>query len=121
MVQFIFVDTATKTIPISWESIEESNVNNWLAALLPGLDEQYTVLVCTEPYSRPPVDERLMTITTNEAFVDEYHPVYTQVKQWQKTYTVTEKNAADKKAAVDIKENEANETTIPYEKRLKAT
>lgn len=44
------------------------------------------------------------------------------LKQWQITYSEPTPKAVDiQKKVVDLKENEANETIIPYEKRLKLT
>jgi hypothetical protein len=44
------------------------------------------------------------------------------LKQWQITYSEPTPKPIDvQKQAVDLKENEANETTIPYQQRLKLT
>lgn len=125
MDRFLVLNKETKAIVNPNLSYPPDRVEEWLSDLLDpqigGLDPSLEIVCVYEPYSIPPVDTRLVNIITTEVYSSINHPVYPSVKQWLITYTTQDKPVLDKKEAVDIQENQANETTIPYEKRLKST
>jgi hypothetical protein len=121
MAQFIFVDTATKLQIISRESIPDESAAQWITDVLPGLDPIYTLLAFNEPFARPNNDERINTIAIIEQYVNTSHPLYTQLKQWARTYTVTPKTTEEISAVIDDLEALANQSTIPTAKQLKYT
>jgi hypothetical protein len=118
--RFLVLDKTTKAV-INPNYIAAPDIQQWINDVLSNLDASLELVCEYEPYSYPPVEERLITVTTVEAYENTAHPTYPQVNQWLKTYVVTDKPVEDKKLAVDIVENQNNESTIPYEKRLKYT
>jgi hypothetical protein len=118
--RFLVLNRTTKEIT-NPNFLPGPDLQEWIESVVSGLNPTLELVCEYEPYGYPPVEERLITVTTVEAYENTAHPEHPEVKQWLKTYVTSDKPVADKKLAVDVVENENNESTIPYEKRLKYT
>ena len=124
---FVIVNATTKMAeqyPDTSGLITETQKLQWIDDMVNGggMNANQELVASNEPTVRPNVDENLLDIVETRAYANVAHPVYAMLKQWQITYSEPTPKAVDiQKKVVDLKENEANETTIPYEKRLKLT
>lgn len=124
---FVIVNATTKMAeqyPDTSGLITETQKLQWINDMINGggMNANQELVASNEPTVRPNVDENLLDIVETRAYANIVHPVYAMLKQWQITYSEPTPKAVDiQKKVVDLKENEANETTIPYEKRLKLT
>jgi hypothetical protein len=124
---FVIVNATTKMAeqyPDTSGLITETQKLQWIDDMVNGggMNANQELVASNEPTVRPNVDENLLDIVETRAYANVAHPVYAMLKQWQITYSEPTPKAVDiQKKVVDLKENEANETTIPYEKRMKLT
>jgi hypothetical protein len=124
---FVIVNATSKMAeqyPDTTGLITEAQKLQWINDMVNGggMNANQELVASNEPTVRPSVDENLLDIVETRAYANVSHPVYAMLKQWQITYSEPTPKAVDiQKKVVDLKENEANETTIPYEKMLKLT
>jgi hypothetical protein len=84
-----------------------------------GLGPNQELVASYEPFARPQVEERYILVSQVDTYANTAHPVYTMLKQWQRTYPQTDIVLADKLNAVDVVESQMNETCIPTLVQLK--
>jgi hypothetical protein len=124
---FVIVNASTKVAeqyPDTTGLVTEAQKLQWIDDMLNagGMNVNQELVASNEPTVRPSVEESLLEIVETRAYVNVAHPVYPTLKQWQITYSQPVPKAVEiQKLAVDLKENEANETAIPYQQRLKLT
>jgi hypothetical protein len=124
---FVIVNASTKVAeqyPDTTGLVTEAQKLQWIDDMINagGMNVNQELVASNEPTVRPSVEESLLEIVETRAYANIAHPVYTMLKQWQITYSEPTPKPIDvQKQAVDLKENEANETTIPYQQRLKLT
>jgi hypothetical protein len=122
---FVIVNASTKVAelyPDTTGLITEAQKLQWINDKLSpgGMNVNQELIASNEPTVKPSVEGRLLEIVETRAYANTTHPVYTMLKQWQITYSQpVPKNVEIQKKAVDLKENEATETTMPVEQRLK--
>jgi hypothetical protein len=123
---FVVVNVTTKlaeSYPDTSGLITEAQIIQWIDDMINGggMGPNQELVASHEPFARPNVEERYITITQVDTYNNTQHPVYANIKQWQRTYTQTDVPLAEKLVAVDTKESISNETTIPYWIQLKVT
>lgn len=122
---FVIINATSKLAeqyPDTTGLVTEAQKLQWIDDMINagGMNANQELVASNEPTVRPKVDENLLEIVEIRAYANVSHPVYTMLKQWQITYSEPTPKAVEiQKLAVDLKENEANETTIPYQQRLK--
>jgi hypothetical protein len=121
MAQFIVVDKSTHSIILNRIDQPDEIAQTWVTSILQSLDPTIDLLGVNEPFARPSNDERISLITQVEGYVNISHPIFTQIKQWQITYTVTARSVDEISAVIDDLEAIANQSTIPTSKQLKYT
>lgn len=86
-----------------------------------GADPNLEVLVKRTPFSIPDYDPRLMLLQTdqNPSLENEFDSEYPTQRMWVTTYSLVERDAADKSVSVDEAENDANYQVFPTQKQLK--
>jgi hypothetical protein len=119
---FIIVNKATKQ-PESWPDtsglITQQQIQQWITDCVDNIPSTQELTAFHEPEARPNVEERYIMITPQEAYFDEAHPLYSNLKQWRKTYIQENISVENKLLAVEIVESQINETVIPTWKQLK--
>jgi hypothetical protein len=84
-----------------------------------GMGPNQELVASHEPFARPQVEERYISVGQVDQYASTAHPVYTMLKQWQRTYPQTDIAVEAKLAAIDLVESQMNETCVPTWIQLK--
>jgi hypothetical protein len=86
-----------------------------------GLDPNLEVLVKRTPFAIPDYDPRLvlLQVIQQPSLENEFDEQYPTQRMWVTTYSLVERDAADKAISVDESENDANYQVFPTKKQLK--
>jgi hypothetical protein len=123
---FVIVNKTSKLpeqFPDTSGLLTEAQTLQWIDDMVNnnGMGVNQELIASHEPDARPIIEEKYMSVQTNEAYFNEAHPVYTMLKQYRKTYSTEHKPVEEKLQAVEVVESEINETVIPTWKQLKTT
>jgi hypothetical protein len=125
MQQFFVIVNATSKLAESFPNTSglttEAQKLQWIDDMVNhgGMGPNQELVASYEPFARPNVEERYISVGQVDAYANVAHPVYSMLKQWQRTYPQTDIAVAQKLAAVDVVESQYNETCIPTWIQLK--
>jgi len=121
---FVIVNKISKQ-PEGWPDTTglttQEQIDQWITDMLADLPSTQELVAFYEPEARPNVEERYITIIPEDAYFNEAHPVYENLKQWRRMYSKSNIPLDEKLRTIEIVESEVNETVIPTWKQLKTT
>jgi len=120
MIRFLLLDKLTKNvIDPNVDYGTEENAAIWLTSVLQSIDPSIELVCEYIPFTYPAVDARIVNVQVTQEYFDEFHPVFTQVKQWRITYTTSLKSQEDIITVIEDIEDQSNNSLLPLQKQVK--
>jgi hypothetical protein len=99
---------------------ENPRLLEWINDMMNGgMGPNQELIASWEPSARPDMSTFLYEVGELRQYKNIAHPIYPMLKQWEITYPYTDTTKEFRLEALDNKESEANESTMPSQKRLK--
>jgi hypothetical protein len=125
MTTFFVIVNATTKLPENYPDtsglITEAQKLQWIDDMVNngGMGPNQELIASWEPSAKPDMSEFLYEVGELKQYKNVAHPIYPMLKQWEITYPYTDTTKEFRLEALDNKESEANESTMPSQKRLR--
>jgi len=121
---FVIVNATSKlaeNFPDTSGLTTEAQTLQWIDDMVNngGMGPNQELVASYEPEARSTVSDALFIVSEERTYNSETHPIYTMLKQYRITYPLIETTLDYRLEAIDNKESEANESTMPSQKRLR--